>query len=108
MLETINHQTARREPPAAFPVTTAHNIYTYNTMTNPSWNLNLAQAPKTLPTISNNTQQPVGVSVPSQTIHIPEDLYEYLLSTKDEDQSTSARATELMQQGKDTEEDNGQ
>ena len=77
-------------------------------MTNPSWNLNLAQAPKTLPTVSNNTQQPVGVSVPSQTIHIPEELYEYLLSTKDESQSTSARATELMEQGRETEEDNGQ
>lgn len=41
--------------------------------------------------------------MPSQTIHIPEQLYQYVLSTKDEDQSTSARASELMRKGKQSE-----
>jgi len=41
--------------------------------------------------------------VPSQSIHIPKELYEYILATEGEDQSTSARASELMRKGKEVE-----
>jgi len=66
-----------------------------------------AQSPQQLPQRTTNTQHPVGVlGVPSQTIHIQEPLYEYILLTKDDDQSTSSRACELMRQGKEMEESN--
>lgn len=43
---------------------------------------------------------PVGaLHVPSQSIHIPKDVYEYILDTEEDEQSTSARATELMRKG---------
>jgi len=42
--------------------------------------------------------------VPSQTIHIYEPLYEYILQTKGDDQSMSERVRELLQKGKEVEE----
>lgn len=50
--------------------------------------------------LSCNILHPVGAWMPSQTIHIPKELYQYILETEAEDQTTSARATELMQKGK--------
>jgi len=38
--------------------------------------------------------------MPSQSIHIPEDDYEYGITTKDQDQSTSARFAELIEKGR--------
>jgi len=44
---------------------------------------------------------PVGrARMPSQSVHFPEQLYEYIISTKGEDQSTSARIAELVEKGK--------
>jgi len=44
--------------------------------------------------------------MPSQTIHLPEELYKYILATKGEDQSTSGRITELVKRGKEMEDHN--
>lgn len=50
---------------------------------------------------------PVGEQqMPSQTIHLPEELYKYILATKGEDQSTSGRITELVKRGKEMEDHN--
>jgi len=43
--------------------------------------------------------------MPSQTIHIPKQLYQYVLDTEGEDQSTSDRVRELAEKGKEVEED---
>lgn len=49
-------------------------------------------------------QNPVGrASMPSQSTHIPEELYEYIITTKGEDQSTSARVCELIEKGREVE-----
>lgn len=48
--------------------------------------------------------------MPSQSIHIPENDYEYGITTKKEGQSTSARFAELIEKGRRYEEeieDNG-
>ena len=42
--------------------------------------------------------------MPSQTVHIPEGMYEYILLSKADDQSTSGRVTELLQKGRKREE----
>lgn len=64
-----------------------------------------AHGPQQLPQQNTNTQHPVGAKgMPSQTIHIPEELYEYTLSTKGDEQSTSKRVCELLQKGKEMEE----
>jgi len=48
---------------------------------------------------------PVGIeTMPSQSVHIPEQLYEYVITTKADEQSTSARVTELVRKGKAKEE----
>jgi len=44
--------------------------------------------------------------MPSQSVHIPEQLYQYVITSKAEEQSTSARITELVRKGKRTEETN--
>jgi len=49
-----------------------------------------------------NNQQPVGATVPSQTIHIPKELYQYILDTEG-DNTTSGRAVELMEKGMEVE-----
>lgn len=45
------------------------------------------------------------VTMPSQSIHIPEDDYEYGITTREEDQSTSARFAELVAKGRRYEEE---
>jgi len=45
----------------------------------------------------NNTLHVTGM--PSRTIHIGEETYDYIRETKGEDQSFSSRARELLQQG---------
>jgi len=50
----------------------------------------------------NNMLRVVG-AMPSQTIHIGEDTYSWIINTKDEEQSFSARARELLQKGKEVE-----
>lgn len=37
--------------------------------------------------------------MPTQTVYLPEEVYQHVVSTKADDQSTSARVTELVQQG---------
>lgn len=44
--------------------------------------------------------QPVGSAMPSQTVHFDEELYQYIITTKGEDQSTSDRVRELAEAGK--------
>jgi len=48
-------------------------------------------------------QQPVGFSMPTQTVYLPEQLYQYVITTTDEEQSTSARVSELVEKGKEVE-----
>lgn len=47
----------------------------------------------------NNNQQPVGESVPSQTVFLKEDQYSYVLQTKGDEQATSERIRELVNLG---------
>lgn len=42
--------------------------------------------------------------MPTQTAYLSEELYQYVLSTKDEEQSTSSRIAELVKKGKGVEE----
>lgn len=46
-----------------------------------------------------------AVTMPSQSIHIPEDDYEYGITTKANGQSTSARFAELVAKGRRYEEE---
>lgn len=48
-------------------------------------------------------QQPVPGAMPTQTVYLPEQLYQYVITTTEEDQSTSARVSELVQKGKEVE-----
>lgn len=42
-------------------------------------------------------------TMPSQTIHIREDTYKWIIETKGEEQSFSERARELLRKGKEVE-----
>jgi hypothetical protein len=41
--------------------------------------------------------------MPTQTVYLPEDLYQYVITTTGDDQSTSARVSELVEKGKEVE-----
>jgi len=41
--------------------------------------------------------------MPTQTAYFGEELYQYILETKGEDQTTSARVSELVEKGKEVE-----
>ena len=43
---------------------------------------------------------PVGLGVPSQTVHFPEETYQWLLDSKREGQSMSNRVAQLVEKGK--------
>jgi len=53
----------------------------------------------------NNNQQPVGESVPSQTVFLKEHQYSYVLQTKGDEQATSERIRELVNLGIEVEQD---
>jgi predicted CopG family antitoxin len=41
--------------------------------------------------------------MPTQTAYFGEEVYQYILESKDEDQTTSARIAELVEKGKEVE-----
>jgi len=41
--------------------------------------------------------------MPTQTAYLSEELYQYVLTTKEEEQSTSSRIAELVEKGKEVE-----
>jgi len=49
---------------------------------------------------------PVGFAMPSQTIHFGEELYQFIIQSKGEEQSTSDRVRELTEAGREVEEHN--
>lgn len=108
----ITGKTAGRNPDRRFPVATPHNINTYYTIKPPDWKSECGHGPPNrpksfvrVPTTNSWFLIPVGArDMPSQTIHIPEQLYQYVITTKEDGQSTSARASELMHRGKAAEE----
>lgn len=76
----------------------AEKIRAANTTSHP-------HGPQLLPqTPPYSHQNPVGrASMPSQSTHIPEELYEYIITTKGDEQSTSARICELLEKGREVE-----
>ena len=59
--------------------------------------------PNRTQTTRPNLQVPTPCRVlrmPSQSVHIPEELYQWILDTKRDDQSTSKRVTKLLEKGK--------
>jgi len=41
--------------------------------------------------------------MPTQTVYLPEELYQYVVTTTAEDQSTSSRVSELVEKGREVE-----
>jgi hypothetical protein len=58
---------------------------------------------RTQSTYASRLLHPVGLEMPSQTVHFTEDLYRYLITTKTEEQSMSDRVRELVEAGRETE-----
>jgi len=89
-------KTAGQRGRATFPVATAHNIYTYYAKGDLFWKIFVGHTPH----IWCWNQKPVGERMPTQTVYLREELYEYVLTTTDDEQSTSARVSELVAKGK--------
>lgn len=94
---------AGRNPPSPRKLATAHTIYTYykggwSTLQIKSYLGGVAHV--IINYTTTNNQQPVGARMPTQTAYLSEELYQYVIETKEEEQSTSARIAELVEKGK--------